>query len=171
MIIMRDLEQKCQNYFNEVTVKGMLRVVLSDGSSANVFYRLAQFFQRIHMGIIGWVFTDINKFLNGCLIGRSADFGPGFVLKHPIGVVINNGVKGGKNIIIESGVVIGAAHNGLPLKIPVLGDNISIGAGAKVLGGIRVGNNVKIGANAVVVHDVPDNATVVGIPAKVIKIG
>jgi serine O-acetyltransferase len=90
---------------------------------------------------------------------------------HPIGVVINGGVKGGKNIVIESGVVIGAAHNGLPLKLPVLGDDIFIGAGAKVLGGIRVGNNVKIGANAVVVHDVPDGATVVGIPAKVIKIG
>jgi serine O-acetyltransferase len=88
---------------------------------------------------------------------------------HPIGVVINGGVKGGKNIVIESGVVIGAARNGIPVQVPILGDDVFIGAGAKVLGGIKVGNNVRIGANAVVVHDVPDGATVVGIPAKVIK--
>ncbi|MDE2010537.1 MAG: hypothetical protein KGJ09_10760 [Candidatus Omnitrophica bacterium] len=87
---------------------------------------------------------------------------------HPIGVVINGGVRGGKNIVIESGVVIGAARNGLPVRVPVLGNDVFIGAGAKVLGGITIGNNVKIGANAVVIHDVPDGATVVGIPAKVV---
>jgi serine O-acetyltransferase len=65
--------------------------------------------------------------------------------------------------------VIGASHNGLPVQVPVLGNNIFIGAGAKVLGGIRVGNNVKIGANAVVVKDVSDNVTVAGIPARIIS--
>ncbi|MBF0331141.1 MAG: serine acetyltransferase [Candidatus Omnitrophica bacterium] len=169
MIIIQDLQQKCRCYVNEVTFKGMLKVLLTDGTSANVLYRLAQFFQRIKLGIIGWILLDMNKFLNGCVIGRNADFGGGFVLMHPIGVVINGGVKGGKNIVIESGVVLGAAKNGLPLKLPVLGNDIFIGAGAKVLGGIRIGNNVKIGANAVVVHDVPDGATVVGIPAKIIN--
>jgi serine O-acetyltransferase len=166
-----DLKYKSICYFGECTFKGVLRVLLADGTSANIFYRKAQFFQKIGLGIIGWLLLDFNKLTNGCVIGRNADFGPGFVLMHPVGVVINGGVKGGKNIVIESGVVIGAAHNGLPLELPVLGDNVFIGAGAKVLGGIRVGNNVKIGANAVVVHDVPDGATVVGIPAKVIKIG
>ena len=88
---------------------------------------------------------------------------------HPIGVVINGGVKGGKNIIIESSVVIGAARNGLPVEVPVLGNDIFIGAGAKILGGIKIGNNVKIGANAVVVKDVPDGSTVVGIPGRIVQ--
>lgn len=169
MIIIRDLQHKCRCYTNTVTVKGMLKMLLTDGTSANVFYRLAQIAQRIKLGLIGWVLLDMNKALNGCLIGRNASFGEGFVLMHPVGVIINGGVIGGKNIVIESGVVIGAAHNGLPLKLPVLGDDIFIGAGAKVLGGIRIGSHVTIGANAVVVHDVPDGATVVGIPAKVIR--
>ena len=87
---------------------------------------------------------------------------------HPIGVVINSGVKGGKNIVIESGVVIGAARNSLPVEVPTLGDDVFIGAGAKVLGGITVGNHVKIGANAVVVKDIPDGSTAVGVPARAI---
>jgi serine O-acetyltransferase len=169
MIITADLKHKAKCYFNDVTTKGVLRVLLADGTSANVHYRLAQFFQRIRLGIIGWFILDLNRLFNGCVIGRNADFGPGLVFMHPIGVVINGGVKGGKNIVIESGVVIGAARNGIPVQVPILGDDVFIGAGAKVLGGIKVGNNVRIGANAVVVHDVPDGATVVGIPAKVIK--
>ena len=103
------------------------------------------------------------------MIGRNAVFGKGLVLMHPVGVVINGGVCGGEHIVIESGVVIGAARNGLPVKVPQLGDNVFIGAGAKVLGGIKIGNNVKIGANSVVVKDVADNCTVVGIPARVVR--
>ena len=91
-------------------------------------------------------------------------------MMHPSGVVINSGVKGGKNIVIESGVVIGAARNGFPVEVPRLGNSIFIGAGAKILGGVRIGDNVKIGANAVVLEDVPDNATAVGIPARAVKI-
>ncbi|MFA5143016.1 MAG: hypothetical protein WC522_02445 [Candidatus Omnitrophota bacterium] len=90
---------------------------------------------------------------------------------HPVGVVINGEVKGGENIVIESGVVLGVARNGLPVKAPALGDNIYIGTGAKILGDIKIGSNVKIGANAVVLSDVPDGATAVGIPAKVVKKG
>ena len=171
MIITSDLRHKAQCYYGASDPKKILRVLLADGTSANVHYRLARFFQRIKLGIIGWFILDLNRLFNGCVIGRNADFGPGLVFMHPIGVVINGGVKGGKNIVIESGVVIGAARNGIPAKVPVLGDDIFIGAGAKVLGGIRIGNNVRIGANAVVVHDVPDGATVVGIPARVVKKG
>ncbi|HBG61910.1 MAG: hypothetical protein A2Y03_09735 [Omnitrophica WOR_2 bacterium GWF2_38_59] len=170
MKIIADLKQKSRCYFDHDNFSGVLRVALSDGTSANVLYRMAQFFRKIYLSIVSFVLLDINKFLNGCVIGRNAEFGKGFVLMHPVGVVINGGVKGGDNVVIESGVVIGAARNGLPVEVPVIGNNVFIGAGAKVLGGIKIGNNVKIGANAVVVKDVCDGATVVGIPGRIINL-
>lgn len=167
-MIARDLIYKAECFYGKYTLGGFLKVLFTDGTSCMVFYRTARFFQRIKLGVVSWLFLELNKILNGCVIGRSAEFGKGFVIMHGVGVVINSGVRGGENIVIESGVVIGAARNGLPVKVPVLGNNIFIGSGAKVLGGIRVGNNVKIGANAVVVKDVPDNVTVVGVPARIV---
>ncbi len=169
MTIAKDIRFKNICFYGEYRPQAFLKVLLSDGTSAVLFYRLNQFFRSIRLGCIGWIFLELNKLLNSCVIGRKAEFGAGFVIMHPFGVVINSEVKGGENIVIESGVVIGAAQNGLPVKAPVLGSNIFIGSGAKILGDIRIGNNVKIGANAVVVKDVPDDVTVVGIPAKVIN--
>ncbi len=170
MNIMADLRYKAECYYGQSSGKSVLKVLFSDGTSAMVLYRIAGFFRRIHLSPIGWLFLELNKFLNGCVIGRNASFEEGFVIMHSQGVVINASVRGGKNIVVESGVVIGAAKNGLPVEVPILKDNIFIGSGAKILGGITVGNNVKIGANAVVVKDVPDGATVVGIPARIIRI-
>lgn len=169
MNIIKDLQFKSECFYGKSDLVSVLKVSLTDGTSAVVLYRIARFFIRVHLSIIGWVFLELNKLFNGCVIGRSAEFKEGFVLMHPIGVVINGGVKGGKNVVIESSVVIGAARNGLPVQVPVLGDNVFIGSGAKLLGGIKIGNNVKIGANAVVIKNVPDNSTVVGIPGRDIQ--
>lgn len=168
-MIYYDLQYKAQCFYHRHDFKSVLRILLTDGTSAVVFYRLASFFQRLWLGPVGWIFLELNRLLNGCVIGRHAEFKEGFVLMHPVGVVINGAVKGGKRIVMESGVVIGASRNGLPVEVPVLGDDIFIGSGAKILGGIRIGNHVKVGANAVVVKDVPDNVTVVGIPARIVQ--
>jgi len=96
------------------------------------------------------------------VIGVKARFGPGFVLIHPIGVVINSSVRGGSNVWLESGVVIGDNRG----RSPVLGDDVFVGSGAKVIGGLTVGNRAQVGANAVVTRDVPADVTVVGIPAR-----
>lgn len=98
------------------------------------------------------------------MLGAGCKFGHGLVLMHPVGIIINSKVIGGENIIIQSGVVIGDEKG----VAPKLGSNIFIGAGAKIIGNVTVGNNVKIGANAVVVKDIPDDVTVVGIPAKIV---
>ena len=170
MKIIEDFQWKAQCYYNRCDAASILKILVKDGSSVVVLYRTAEFLKSIGLGLVGFLFLEINKFLNGCVIGRGATFDGGLVLMHPVGVVINGGVKGGKNIVIESGVVIGAARNGEPVEVPTLGDDIFIGSGAKILGGIKIGSRVKIGANAVVLSDVPDGATVVGIPAKVVKI-
>jgi serine O-acetyltransferase len=100
--------------------------------------------------------------LNGCVIGVRAQFAPGFILIHPVGVVINSAIRGGRNVWLESGVVIGDNRG----SSPVLGDDIFVGSGAKILGGVTLGSGARVGANAVVMHDVAANATVVGIPAR-----
>lgn len=103
----------------------------------------------------------LNKWMNQCVIGLNAEFGPGFVLVHPVGVVINSKVRGGKGVVLESAVVIGDEKG----RSPTLGDDVFVGAGAKIIGGVVVGAGARIGANAVVVKDVPARATAVGIPA------
>ena len=82
-----------------------------------------------------------------------------------MGIIINPEVVIGDNVKINQHVTIGGSGE---KGCPVIGDNVYIGSGAKVLGGIRIGNNVKIGANAVVISDVPDNSTAVGVPARII---
>ena len=168
-MIKQDLKYKAQCFYGRAETGDVLKILFTDGTSAVMLYRLAKFLQRIRLGAIGVIVLDINRFWNGCVIGRGAEFAEGLVLMHPVGVVINGGVRGGRNVVIESGVVLGAARNGFPVEVPIIGDDVFVGAGAKVLGGIRVGDHVKIGANAVVVKSVPDGATAVGVPARIIK--
>lgn len=102
----------------------------------------------------------------GVEMSPGAEIGGGFYIAHPVGSVISP-KRIGKNCTIIHSVTIGMRNE---WAFPDIGDNVFIGAGARILGGIRVGNHATIGANAVVIHDVPDGATVVGIPAKVIKV-
>ena len=98
-------------------------------------------------------------------MGNCRQIGPGFTLVHGFGTVINGSAVIGSNCTILHNVTIGGGHGGSP----VIGDNVYIGAGAIIIGGIHVGNNVKIGAGAIVVEDVPDNSTVVCEKAKIIR--
>lgn len=106
------------------------------------------------------------RMMTGIQIPKFCKIGPGLRIHHFGLLILNGGVRIGKNCTLRRGVVIGNLHGGD--DIPVIGDNVEIGVGAKILGRINVGNNAKIGANAVVVHDVPEGATVVGIPGKCI---
>ena len=139
-----------------------VKAFFTDGTFAMVMYRCMQGCVRRGWSVPAMVFNKLIVWFGGCVIGRGADFGPEFVLIHSQGVVINTGVKGGAGVKIEHQVTIGAEKG----AAPVLGDHVFVGAGAKVLGGIRVGNDVRIGANAVVVDDIPDGVTAVGIPAR-----
>jgi serine O-acetyltransferase len=164
--LLLDLRHKAEWYDLRPTPGSLLRMCGSDGSTAQILYRVMRFCQTHHLKPLAFLLYRLNAMLGHVVIGRGADFGPGLVILHSFGIVINSRVKAGRNLVLEHGVTIGAEKN----QSPTLGDNVFIGAGAKIIGPVRIGSDVKIGANAVVIRDVPDGATVVGIPARVVKI-
>ncbi len=165
MTLRLDLKRKQQLHTGSGSSPSMLKVFFSDGTSANCLYRGMRWCVRHRLVPLAFVLQVLNKWMNQCVIGLNAEFGPGLVLAHPVGIIINSRVRGGSGIVIESAVVIGDAKG----QSPCLGDEIYIGAGAKIIGDVSIGSNVRIGANAVVVTDIPDGATAVGIPARVVR--
>jgi serine O-acetyltransferase len=160
-----DLRQKATWCYESDRFPMLAKTLATDGTLAMIFYRLMQSSRAHGLAPLEMVFNKMNTVFGGCIIGRGAEFGPGFVLIHSDGVVINGSVKGGKNIHIEHQVTIGAERR----ASPVIGNDVFIGAGAKIIGSVKIGDGARIGANAVVVHDVPPHTTVVGIPARPVR--
>ena len=104
--------------------------------------------------------------LTGCSFSKSVEIGPGLRIHHFGNIFIHSAVKIGRNCTLRQGVTIGTRVDGGPA--PVIEDDVDIGAGAQILGGVRVGNGAKIGALSLVLEDVPEGATAVGIPARII---
>ncbi|MEI8314497.1 MAG: serine acetyltransferase [Verrucomicrobiota bacterium] len=165
-LIREDLRAKARWCCGSDIPRHVLRVIVWDGTFATMFYRASQFCYRHHLGLLGAILNQLNPILTHAVIGRRAEFGPGLIVMHSIGLVVNTGVRAGTHCTIENGVTIGAEKG----RAPVLGNHVYIGSGARIIGGVTVGNHVRIGANAVVIKDVPDYATVVGIPARVVRI-
>ena len=161
-----DVRAKAQWCYQSSSGRAILKTLFTDGTCAMVLFRLMRWSRRWRLVPLELLFNKLNVVCCQCIIGRGADFGPGFVLIHSNGVVINGRVRGGRNILIEHQVTIGAER----YESPSLGDDIFIGAGAKIIGAVTVGSGARIGANAVVVDDVPPHATVVGIPARVVRV-
>ncbi|MBA4110152.1 MAG: serine acetyltransferase [Leptothrix sp. (in: Bacteria)] len=162
--LLSDLRAKQALYSQYGPPCSLLKAALADGTLANVLFRSQEALSEAGLSPLALIPHHLNKLLTGCVIGVRARFGPGFVLVHPIGVVINSSVRGGNQIILESGVVIGDNRG----KSPVLANDIFVGSGAKIIGGVSIGDGVRIGANAVVLKDVPSGSTAVGIPARVL---
>ena len=164
-LIRSDIRSKAEWLYGQVSWRTSLKTLFTDGTFAMLTYRWMQSSRRWRLIPLAMLFNKINVVFGGCIIGRGAEFGPAFVLIHSQGVVINTGVRGGARIRVEHQVTIGAEKG----VAPVLGDDVFIGAGAKIVGGVRIGSRVRIGANAVVVDDLPDGVTAVGIPARPVK--
>ncbi|MCQ2211189.1 MAG: serine acetyltransferase [Paludibacteraceae bacterium] len=138
-------------------------------------FRLCSYFKE-RKGIFYKLFFAIFRLLQkhiehktGIQLPACTIVGGGLRFFHYNCIVIAQSVIIGKNASIHQGVTLGRVYNGKKSGVPTLGDNVVVFAGAKILGGIHIGNNVVVGANAVVVNDVPDNAVVVGVPARVIS--
>ncbi|MCE5297156.1 MAG: serine O-acetyltransferase [Euryarchaeota archaeon] len=109
------------------------------------------------------------RFLTGADIHPGATIGKGFFIDHAVGVVIGETTIIGENVSLFQGVTLGGVSTSKGKRHPTIGNNVTIGASAVVLGDITIGDNVKIGAGSVVIKDVPPNSTVVGVPGKVVK--
>ncbi len=157
-----DLRAKARWLYDSDRPRDLLKALASDGTAAMLLYRLMQASRHVGLPVLEMVFNKLNVTLTGCIIGRGAEFGPGFVLIHSQGVVINGAVRGGSDVKIEHQVTIGAEKR----ETPVIGDEVFIGAGAKILGAVTIGDRARIGANAVVVHDVTADTSVGGVPAR-----
>jgi serine O-acetyltransferase len=127
-------------------------------------YTIGPWLLRKPVSLAYHVLYKLVQILTGIELPCEATVGKNFVIDHSGGIIIHGGARFGDNCRIRSGVVVGLQRV-TEKGVPLIGDNVDIGSGAKVLGNIRIGNNVAIGANAVVVRDVPDNSIAVGIPA------
>jgi serine O-acetyltransferase len=162
--IREDIRRKALWCYRSDNTRDMVKACFTDGTLAMVLYRLMQWSRRHHLSPLEMLFNKLSAILCNCIIGRGAQFGPGFVLIHSTGVVINGAVRGGSGVHIEHQVTIGAEDR----LTPVLGNEVFIGAGAKILGQVTIGDGAMVGANAVVLTDVPAHHTAVGIPARMI---
>lgn len=136
--------------------------------NALIVYRIAHKLYNKKCFFLARLLSQLARFFTGIEIHPGAKIGKGLFIDHGMGVVIGETAEVGDNVTIYHGVTLGGTGKDKGKRHPTVKDNVIIGAGAKVLGPIIIGNNVKVGANSVVLKDVPDNATAVGIPAKII---
>lgn len=133
------------------------------GVHALIRYRIAHFFYKIRLRFIAHCISSVARFWTGVEIHPAATVGKNLFIDHGMGVVIGETAIIGDNCTIYQGATLGGTGKEQGKRHPTLCNNVTVGAGAKVLGNITVGNNVKIGANSVVLTDVPDDCTVVGV--------
>ncbi len=139
------------------------------GFHAILAYRIAHRFYRKRFFTVARVISQIARFFTGIEIHPGARIGKGFFIDHGMGVVIGETTKIGNNCMIYQGVTLGGTGKDHGKRHPTLGNGVMVGAGARVLGPFKVGDNAKIAANAVVLKEVPSNATVAGIPARIVN--
>ena len=147
-----------------------LEVILTySGFHAMLAYRIAHRFHTWGVPIIPRVISQLARWLTGIEIHPAAKIGRGFFIDHGMGVVIGETTEIGDHVTLFQGVTLGGTGKERGKRHPTLGNHVVVGAGAKILGGIKIGDNVKIGANSVVLKSVPPNSTVIGVPARIIK--
>jgi len=138
------------------------------GFHAILLHRVAHWLWRHKVFFLARLVSHISRFLTGIEIHPGAKIGRRFFIDHGMGVVIGETAEIGDDVTLFQGVTLGGTVWEKVKRHPTVGNNVVIGTGAKVLGPITIGDNTKIGANSVVIHDVPPNSIVVGVPGKVV---
>ena len=144
-------------------------ILTYSGLHAVLAYRVSHWFYKHKLFTIARVISQTARFLTGIEIHPGAKIGKGFFIDHGMGVVIGETTEIGDNCLIYQGVTLGGTGKERGKRHPTLGNNVMVGAGARVLGPIKIGNNVKVAAGAVVLEPVPDNCTCVGVPARIVR--
>ena len=145
-------------------------LLLYNGLHATIDYRIAHWLLRHHCRFLARAVSQWSKLWTGIEIHPGARIGKRLVIDHGTGIVIGETAEIGDDCLLYQGVTLGGTGKDVGKRHPTLGNNVMVGAGAKVLGPIHVGNNARIAANAVVLREVPDNATVVGVPGHVVRL-
>lgn len=159
-ILQRD--PAARNYFEVI--------FLYPGLHAIVSHRYAHFFYKHKLFLLARIISQISRMFTGIEIHPGAQIGKGLFIDHGMGIVIGETTEIGDNCTIYQNVTLGGTGKDKGKRHPTIGNNVLIGCGAKVLGPFKVGDNAKIAANAVVLYEVPDNSTAVGVPARVVRI-
>ena len=148
-----------------------LEVLLAyPGFHARQFHRLAHTLFRWHIPVLPRLISHSSRFLTGIEIHPGAKIGEGFFIDHGMGVVIGETSEIGDDVTLYQGVTLGGTSHQRTKRHPTLGNNVVVGVGAQLIGAITVGDNTKVEAGSVVVTSVPANATVVGVPGRVVTI-
>ncbi len=174
--MLENLKQDCCRitYYSHLLPKqvGLGRIVFealrNAGFRAVVFYRIGYWFRKHRMGFMAAIIERFMHHLCHCWILTQSDIGPGFVIPHVSGILVL--VQAGKNLTLRQNVMLGGAYRkskGQQTN-PILGDNVSISAGASILGPIKIGSNTIIGANTVVSTDIPENSVVGAFRAEIV---
>ena len=150
--------------------RNVVEVLLTYSSlQALVCHRIAHALHRLHIPVLPRLVMTGARWLTGIEIHPAARIGRGLFIDHGMGVVIGETAVIGENVTLFQGVTLGGTGKEKGKRHPTIGDNVVIGAGAKVLGNITIGNDSMVGANAVVIRDVPEHSTVVGVPGRVTR--
>ena len=158
--------------------KSKLSLILTyPGVKAIFFYKIANFFAIAKFDLVARIISQFSRFLTGIEIHPKAKIGKNLFIDHGMGVVIGETSEIGNNVTIYHAVTLGGISPSIDSerqrhekRHPTIGDDVVIGSGAQIIGPVKVGNGARIAANAVVVKDVPESATMVGIPAKAVKL-
>jgi len=152
------------------SAKSYLEIILCfPGVHALFLHRIAHFLYNVKLPIIPRMISYISRFITGIEIHPGAKIGKNFFIDHGTGVVIGETTIIGNNVILYHGVTLGSRVGNAVKRHPTIGDNVYIGAGAKILGNVKIGRNVKIGAGAIVINDLAEQKTVVASVAKEIN--
>ena len=158
--------------------KSIISIILTyPGVKAVFFHQISNFFYKAGFDLIARIISQTIRFFTGIEIHPGAKIGKNLFIDHGMGVVIGETSEIGDNVTIYHNVTLGGSSPSIDSerqrnekRHPTIGNDVVIGSGAQIIGPIKVGNNARIAANAVVVKDVPENATMVGIPARAVKL-
>lgn len=166
MTLKRDVEVVFER---DPAARSILEVIICyPGFHALLMHRLAHGLWVRRVYFLGRLVSHVNRFLTGIEIHPGAQLGPGFFIDHGMGIVIGETSEVGENCTLYHGVTLGGTSTKKAKRHPTLGNNVVVGAGAKILGPFTVGDNAIVGAGSVVIRSVPPYSTVVGVPAKVV---
>jgi serine O-acetyltransferase len=150
----------------------IFKALITAGFRAVLLYRVGHWFRKKRMRFLGAIIERIMHHSCHCWINTMAEIGPGFLIAHVGGLVIGGNTKIGSNCDVRQNVTFGgnfSKRDEEGRSQPLIGDNVSIGAGAVIIGPIKIGSNCVVGANTVVTRDVPEKSIVLGVSARVVK--